>query len=233
LSGPLSSRTSAPDAPTPWYVAIVRAVPAAVLAAVITFSADHSAALGLVTFGLFGLASGAVVLVAALRGTRAGVERPLLLAQGGLAIVAGAASLAVPGAGLPFLVFVVTAFAAISGFLELYVGLRSRRLAPEAPGRQGAPQSAGTGAVPSFGRDRVFLGGLTVLLAIAVLLVPPGLHQSFTMQDGIARDLTASVVVVGLLGAYWAIEAVYLVIAGLSLKWGTDSRPVTPEKVGA
>jgi hypothetical protein len=28
--------------------------------------------------------------------------------------------------------------------------------------------------------------------------------------------------VVGLLGAYWAIAGVYLVIAGLSLKWGTE-----------
>jgi len=214
LSGPASSRTSPPDAATPWHEAIARAVPAAILAGVVTFSADHSASLGLVTFGLFGLASGAVVLVAALRGARAAVERPLLVVQGSLGIVAGAASLAVPGAGLPFLVFVVTAFAAVTGFLELYVGLRSRR-------------------VDRFGRDRVFLGALTVLLAIAVLLVPPGMHQSFAFDDGIARDLTASVVVVGLLGAYWAIQAVYLVIAGLSLKWATDARPVTADRVGA
>lgn len=195
---------------------LARAVPAVALAAVITFSAEHSAALGLVTFGVFGLASGAVILVAALRSTRAGVVRPLLVVQGGLGIVAGAASLAVPGAGLPFLVFLVTAFAVITGFLELYLGLRGRR----------------TGASP-FARDRIFLGGLTVLLAIAVLLVPPGFVQSFTGPDGVARALTASIVVVGLLGAYWAINGVYLVIAALSLKWGTDQRPLTAAKGNA
>jgi uncharacterized membrane protein HdeD (DUF308 family) len=198
---------------TPWYVPIARAVPAVIFAIVITFSADHSASLGLVTFGLFGLVSGAVILVAALRSPRAGVERPLLLVQGGLAIVAGAASLAVPGAGLPYLVFVLTAFAVVTGFLELYLGLHGRRA--------------------GYGRDRIFLGALTVLLAIAVFLVPPGFVQSFTGPDGVARALTASVIVVGLLSAYWAIAGVYLVIAGLSLKWGAEPRSTAAEKVGA
>ncbi|MEP6480773.1 MAG: hypothetical protein ABJA94_02065 [Rhodoglobus sp.] len=214
MSGPASSRSTAPDAVTPWFVAIARAVPAAALAAVITFSADHSAALGLVTFGVFGLASGAVILVAALRWARAGVERGVLVVHGTLAMVAGAASIAVPGAGLPFLVFVVTSFAVVSGFLELYVGLRGRR-------------------TDSFARDRIFLGGLTVLLAIAVLLVPPGLAQAFTGPDGVARQLTASVVVVGLLGAYWAIAAVFLAIGGLSLKWGPQVPPVPAKAKGA
>lgn len=205
----MSGSAQATDAALPWYVPIARAVPALILAGVITFSADHSSGLGLVTFGVFGLLSGAVVAVAALRWSGAGVERVLLVVQGAITIVAGVASLLAPGAGLPYLVFTLTTFAILTGFLELYLGVRGRR---------------GTNAEhpATFARDRVFLGALTVLLAIAVLLVPPGLHQSFTMQDGIARDLTASVVVVGLLGAYWAIAGIYLVIAGLSLKWGTD-----------
>jgi len=194
-------------------VPIARAVPAVVLAAVITFTAEHSASLGLVTFGLFGLASGAVIVVAALRSPGAAVQRALLLVQGGLAIVAGAASLAVPGAGLPFLVFLLTAFAVVTGFIELYLGLRGRRN-------------------DRFGRDRIFLGGLTVLLAVVVLLVPPGFVQSFTGPDGVARALTAAIIVVGLLGAYWAIAGVYLAIAGLSLKWGTDPSSVSVAKVG-
>lgn len=188
-------------------------MPAVVLAAVITFTAEHSASLGLVTFGLFGLASGAVIVVAALRSPGAAVQRALLLVQGGLAIVAGAASLAVPGAGLPFLVFLLTAFAVVTGFIELYLGLRGRRN-------------------DRFGRDRIFLGGLTVLLAVVVLLVPPGFVQSFTGPDGVARALTAAIIVVGLLGAYWAIAGVYLAIAGLSLKWGTDPSSVSVAKVG-
>jgi hypothetical protein len=129
------------------------------------------------------------------------VQRGVLFVHAAVAILAGLAAIAVPGAGLPFLVFVVTVYAVVTGFLELYLGLRGRRA--------GGPA-----------KDRIFLGGLTIVLAIALLLVPPGFAQSFTGPDGIARQLTASVVVVGLLGAYWAVAGVYLVIAGLSLRWG-------------
>ncbi len=195
----------------PWYVPIARAVPALILATVVTFTAEHSATLGLTTFGLFGLATGAVILVAALRQRGVVVERALLGVQGGIAILAGAAALAVPGAGLPFLILLLTGFAVVTGFIELYLGVRGRR-------------------TNSFGRDRIFLGGLTVLLAIAVLLVPPGFVQSFTGPDGVARALTAAVVVVGLLGAYWAIAGIHLVIAGLSLKWSTDPRTLSTVK---
>jgi hypothetical protein len=66
------------------------------------------------------------------------------------------------------------------------------------------------------------IGGLTVLLAVAFLLVPPGFDQQFTGPDGVERSLTASVVTVGIFGAYAAIVAVLLVIGGLSLKWGAD-----------
>jgi hypothetical protein len=128
----------------------------------------------------------------------------VLFVHAAVAILAGLASIAVPRAGLPFLVFVVTVFAVVTGFLELYLGLRGRRVERSA-------------------KDRIFLGGLTIVLAIALLLVPPGFAQSFTGPDGVARQLTASVVVVGLLGAYWAVAGIYLVIAGLSLRWGSES----------
>lgn len=206
-----SSSRSGMDDTTPWFVPIARAVPATAFAAVITFTADHSASVGLLSFGGFAVLSGAVLLVAALRWAAAGVERGLLAVQGGLAVVAGAASIAFVAAGLPLLVFLVTSFAIVGGFIELYLGVRGR-------GHQ------------RFARDRIFLGALSVLLAIAVLIVPPGLAQPFTGPDGIARQLTASVVVVGLLGAWWTIQAVYLVIAGLSLKWGTGAIALEPTK---
>ncbi len=191
------------EAATPWYVPLARAVPALVLAAVITFSSDHSAPLGLVTFGVYAVVTGAVLAAAALRLGARGVTRSVTFAQGILSVLAGVVSLAVPAAGLPFFVFLLTAFAAITGFLELYLGLRSR-------GRSGSS------------RDWVFVGALTALLAIVVLLVPPDFTQSFTGPDGVLRVLTASVIVVGALGAYWAILGVYLVIAGLSLKWAPE-----------
>ena len=53
------------DAPTPryWLAVIARAVVAAVVAIAITFSADHSAPFGFLTFGALALASAIVVTV--------------------------------------------------------------------------------------------------------------------------------------------------------------------------
>lgn len=198
------------EAATPWYVPLARAVPALVLAAVITFTADHSAPLGLLTFGIYAAVTGAVLTASALRLASTGIVRGVTLAQGLLSLIAGVVSLALPAGGLPFFVFLLTAFAAITGFLELYLGLRSR-------GKSGSS------------RDWVFAGALTALLAIVVLLVPPSFSQSFTGPDGVERALTASVIVVGALGAYWAILGVYLVIAGLSLRWARTAAPVTSE----
>ena len=177
------------------------------LAVVVTFTADHSTPLGLLVFGIFAVVTGAVLIASALRLGAKGVVRSVTFAQGILTALAGVVSLALPNAGLPFFVFLITAFAAITGFLELYLGLRSR-------GRSGSS------------RDWVFVGSLTALLAIIVLLVPPDFSQSFTGPDEVPRVLTASVIVVGALGAYWAILGVYLVIAGLSLRWAANPAPV-------
>ncbi len=65
-----------------WIVALLRAVPALALGLVITFSSDHSATFGLVAFGVFALVTGAVVLVAALRGL-VEAERPTPRARAG------------------------------------------------------------------------------------------------------------------------------------------------------
>ena len=192
------------DDATAWYVPVARAIPALALAAVVTFTADHSAAVGLLTFGTFAVASGAVLTAFAVRSPARGVARTLTLAQGLVTVAAGIAAIALVNGGLPSFVFLLTAWAAIAGFLELYLGLRGR----------GRARSS---------RDWVFAGVLTALLALGVLLVPPGFSQAFTGPDGVDRALTASVIVVGALGAYWAILGVYLVIAGLSLKWAPAS----------
>lgn len=196
---------------TPWYVPIARAVPALVLAGVVTFTPDHSAPLGFLTFGLFGVLGGAVLVAGALR---SGSDRALQFAHGAVSIVLGAVALAVPGGGLPFLILLVTGWAAITGFLELYLGLRARR--------------AGRPA-----RDRIFVGAMTALLALGVLLVPPGLAQPLGGLEGIDGVLTAAVVVVGALGAYWAVLGVYLVIAGLSLKWAPEAEATAAEGTNA
>ncbi|MET4782836.1 hypothetical protein [Glaciihabitans sp. UYNi722] len=189
-----------------WPVPIARAIPAAALALVITFSADHSAQFGLVSFGVFGIVSGIVVgLMAFLRLGESPV-RSYLIAQGAITVAAGILALAFNDGGVRGLFFTLTAFAAITGFLELYSGLRSRR------------RFVASG-------DWVGVGVFTAVAALVFLLIPPGFRQGFTGPDGVHRVLDASVVVVGLLGAYAAIIAVYLLIAGLSAKWGTQTAP--------
>jgi uncharacterized membrane protein HdeD (DUF308 family) len=191
-----------------WPVPILRAAPAILLAVFITFTADHSPAVGLVAFGIFAALSGAIVAVASWRMLAPGVTRTLFVAQGVVTVLAGIAALVLSDDGITFLLVVLTSFAIVTGALELFAGLRNRGKTPLA-------------------RDWVFVGALTLLLAIAVLLVPAGLQQQFTGPDHVARVLTASVFVVGLLGAYSAILGVYLVIAGLSLKWaGQPARTV-------
>jgi uncharacterized membrane protein HdeD (DUF308 family) len=178
-------------------------VPAIVLALVVTFSADHSATLGLVTFGVFAIATGAIIGGFALR-MPGSTARTIQFIQAAVGIVAGVAALARTSGGLPLLILLVSAFAALTGFLELYLGWRSR----------GRERSA---------RDWTFVGALTIALAIAVLLVPADFRQAFTGPDTVERELTASVIVVGLMGAYWVIVGLFLVIAGLSLKWAPQS----------
>lgn len=185
-----------------WPVPVVRAIPAAILAVLITFSADHSAAFGLLAFGGFAVLSGiAIATLAWLRLAGSGV-RAYLVAQGSVSIVLGVIAITFQG-GVPLFFLVVSAWAALTGALELYSGFRTRRR-----------------HVASV--DWLTVGGITAVAAIVFVLIPPEFAQEFTGPDGVARVLDSSVVAVGSLGAYAAIIAVYLVIAGLSAKWGTE-----------
>jgi hypothetical protein len=67
------------------------------------------------------------------------------------------------------------------------------------------------------------VGALTVLAALAFLLIPLDYRQNYSGPDHVKRVLDASVVAVGALGAWAAITTVFLVIAGLSAKWGTQA----------
>ncbi len=75
--------------------------------------------------------------------------------------------------------------------------------------------------------DAITAGALTVVLAVAFLLVPPDLVVQYGGVEQREGQLTAPVVAVGLLGAYAAIVAVFLVIAALSMKWGTSTPTAT------
>lgn len=188
-----------------WPFAVVRAVPLAALACVIAFTSNHAPAFGLLVFGGFGIVT--AVLLGLLSWFRLGQSgaRPFFLAQAAVTLVFGVLALVFRAGGVPFVFFVFTAFAIITGFLELASGIRARRRFVAA-------------------RDWMTIGGFTVIVAIAFLLVPPGYTQSFKDPDGVTRVLDSSVIVVGILGLYAGICAVFLVIGGLSAKWGTQTQ---------
>jgi uncharacterized membrane protein HdeD (DUF308 family) len=186
-----------------WPVPLSRSIIALVAAAVITFAQDHSPRVGLVVFGLFAVLTAIVLVVAALR-VHSGAERVIVLLMAVVGLLAGGFALALPAGGLPFFLYLVSVWAAITGFLELYLGLRDRRRAVAA-------------------RDWMFVGGLTALFAIVVVILPPDLNQQFSGTQGVTGSLTASVIAVGAFGAYAAIVGVYLVIGALSLKWAAKA----------
>jgi len=137
-----------------WVVPAVRAVVALAAAAVITFTRDaHTATFGLIVFGVFaiveGLATG--VLSALLAGRR--ITRVLFAVQGAIGVVAGVLALVLPSSGLGLFLYLVTVWAALTGILELYNGVRER-------GRDAAA------------RDWLITGALTAVLALVLLFVP-------------------------------------------------------------
>lgn len=167
-----------------WVVPVLRSVPAIIVGLIITFVADHSAKVGLVSFGTFALVSGAIVAIASARTLTDRVTRVVFIAQGAIAAASGIAALTLWTAGVGVLLFIVTVFAALTGALELYAGMRAKGTAPA--------------------RDWFAVGALTAVSAIFFVLIPPD-----------------SVLATGLIGAYGLVLGVFLVIAGLSLKWAT------------
>ncbi len=175
-----------------WLVPILRAVPALLLGLFITFSANHSPQVGLIAFGIFGLLTGVLLTVfSVLRLSERGARLNFVI-QGVVTAIVGVSALLLNASGLIAFLYLLGVFAALTGFLELYSGLRARR-------------------VSALSRDWVNVGGFTVVLALIFLLVPPN-----------------TIFAVGVLGAYGVILGVYLVIAGLSLRWGTENSPPVP-----
>jgi uncharacterized membrane protein HdeD (DUF308 family) len=137
-----------------WTVPVARAVVALVPAVVITFNADHSAEFGLLVFGAFALVNGLVTAALSWRSVTAAKDRRIFIIQGSVSVVAGVLALALQGGGLSFFLYIVSVWAAVTGVLELYTGIRVR----------------GRGQVA---RDWLVVGALTAVLALVFLLLPP------------------------------------------------------------
>ena len=179
------------------HVQLLRALFAAAAAVMITFSPDHSAAVGLSVFSGFVLTTALVLILAAWLVFPPGQRWPSVV----LALVGFVAGMA---AGVPawrtddvFFV-VVTAWAAATGTVELVVGLRARR--------------AGDPAA----RDSITLGAFGLLLAVLLLAIPAGFVQPYAIDGAGEFELTGIILGVGMFGGYAAIVAVFLGIAGLT-----------------
>ena len=163
-----------------WLVPAVRAIVALAAGAVITFTRDaHTPVFGLIVFGLFaivdGLATG--ILSALFAGSR--LTRTLFAVQGGIGLLAGVLALALTGGGLGLFLYLVTVWAALTGFLELYNGIRERR-------RDAAA------------RDWLITGAITAVLALALLFSPAdavlaiGLFGAWAVIVGVFQAIGAA-----------------------------------------
>jgi uncharacterized membrane protein HdeD (DUF308 family) len=120
---------------------------------IITFSQSHAPEVGLMVFGAWAILSGLIVGALTLRLMAERGIRSLFLVTAIATVAAGLLAVTVPG-GLPFFLYLVSVWAAVTGFVELYAGLRGRGRTPAA-------------------RDWIAAGAFTALLAIVFLLLPP------------------------------------------------------------
>lgn len=189
------------------HLQMARAAFAAIAAIMITFSSDHSAAVGMPVFSGFAMATAIVLLVAAWLVVGAG-RRWTVIVPGALTLVAGMVS-SLPGLRTTEGFFVtVIVWAALVGIAELVAGILEHRA-----GREG-------------GREMRFTGILALLLVVGLLLVNPAYRLDYVIPEaGRSFSLTGITIGVGLFGFYTAIVAVYLAIAAFS--------PRTPQPVTA
>lgn len=194
------------------HVQLLRALFAAIAAVMITFSPDHSAPIGLTVFGGFAIATAIVLLLSAWLARPAGQRgRVVLLAAvylvGGM--VAGAPQLR----STTTLFAVLIAWGLLAGLVELVTGLAERR------------------AEPATARDTIFVGALTMVLGIAVLLVRPEYRLDYAIEEaGRSFTLTGTIIAVGLFGGYAAIVAAFLGIAGFSPRAAAVPAPAPTTK---
>ncbi|MFD4957584.1 acyl-CoA synthetase [Microbacterium sp. NPDC058389] len=201
------------------HVQLARAAFAAIAALMITFSSDHSAAVGSAVFSGFAIATALVHLLAVWLVYPAGRRWPSA-SLGAVTLVAGMASGLFPLRTVTGYFVIVIAWALASGVIELVAGWRG--LSTRTARREIAPGVADARPVAPVGprsesRDAIVVGALTILLGIALLCVQPAYSLTYRLDDaGVTGTLTGITIGVGLFGGYAAIVAVYLGIAGFS-----------------
>jgi len=172
-----TARAAAPERTRYWVVPVVRGLLALVPAVFITFSPNHAPAFGLIVFGAWAIAAGLVVGALSLRLVSDGGIRSLFLVNAVVTVAAGLLAVTVPG-GLPFLLYLVSVWAAVTGFVELFAGLRARGRTPAA-------------------RDWIAVGAFTAVLAIVFMLLPPDSVTAVGLLGGYLVILSVYLVIGG------------------------------------
>ena len=178
-------------------VQLLRALFAAAAALMITFSPDHSAAVGLSVFSGFVFVSAFVLVLAAWLALAAGRRWPYVIIAV-LGFAAGMISGIPPWRSDDLFFAVVVPWALLTGGIELFGGFRARRA--------GDPTA----------RDAITVGAFGILLGLLLLLIPAGLVQEYSIATAGTFQLTGIILGVGIFGGYAAVVAVFLGIAGLT-----------------
>ena len=207
---------------TMWMSMLLRAIPVLIGALVIAFTPDHSPRFGFVVLGAVLLWSGIIVGFEAI-GVSGHPLRPLVFARSILTAVTGGFALfmgtgghdwATPGA----FILTVAIWGIVTGLLELV----------------GVPIARKYGL---YGGEILISGALTLLIGVIVAFVPPDLDDAYGGVEQITGSLTASVQAVGLVGAYFAVLGVLLIVEAITLRnvGARDSATasITPDKESA
>ncbi|WP_345800942.1 acyl-CoA synthetase [Microbacterium sp. AZCO] len=209
------SSSSAPRTFEVRHVQLARAVFAALAAAMITFSPDHSAAIGMSVFSGWAIATSIVFFVAIWLVYPAGRRWPFVL-LGIVTVIAGMVGGVSTWRTTTIFFVVVIVWALLAGVIELASGIRSRR------------ELRGSADLQARGeaRDAITVGIITILLGLGLLFVPTQYALRYYIADaGQSFTLTGTTIGVGIFGGYAAIIAVYLAIAGFSPRRSPSVEP--------
>lgn len=186
----------------PRTLLLARGIPAIAVGLVTTFTGGHSALFGLVAVAAWGIVGGVAEGVLVARMPLPPRPRTLQLARACAVFAVGVlAALLAASASSGALVYVVGAGATVIGGLDVGAGLLARGSTPLA-------------------REWILLGGITVLMGVLALVVPPGFRQPFPGAGGQPGMLTASTVVVGFFGAWGVVIGVLALIAAAGQRTG-------------
>lgn len=196
-----------PPVATNWLLSGSRAILALIGGLVITFTFSMtSVSLGLAIFAFYTILFGIASYIWFPKVSNRAVKNSSILI-GAVSIVSGIIALIMmllDDATVSHFLLLVTIWAAITGFAELYLGFSKKGKFAEQ-------------------RDWLFGGVVTCLLALAALLIDPNYRQDYVVPGGdklpdYEGAVTGSLFGIGVFGVYLIVIGVFLLIGAYSLR---------------